>query len=178
MIAPTTLSERPAAPPVTPFLDITTYHPCYGLVIPAPEGTLRLDHIIVSRYGIFVIKTSRRSGWIVGDVRLPHWTSVYPGGARHHFRNPLPGGEALARALADVLEVPRRTVFPVVVFRGDCELADILPENVVTDSPAAYVRDRRQPLFTEEEVAELREKLKHLERKTSPAAAWATAETF
>ncbi len=172
-------AQDQTAPPVeVPFLDITTYHPCYGIVIPTPEGAVRLDHVIVSRYGLFVIETGRNGGWIVGDAQLSHWTSVYPGGARHHFPNPLPDAEALAGALADALGVPRRTVFPVIVFRGECELADALPDNVVKRSPASYIRRRRSQVFREEQVAELREKLKDLERKVCLSAAEWDGETF
>jgi hypothetical protein len=172
------ISEQTIAPVGTPFLDVTTYHPCYGLVIPSAAGPIRLDHLVVSRYGLFVVETCRHGGWIIGDARFPQWTSVYPGGARGHFPNPLLAGDDLARALADVLEVPRRTVLPVIVFRGECELADILPENVVKGSPAGYIRGRRQEFFREEEVSELRLKLKHLERKSSAAPHHGDGETF
>ena len=170
-----TLRERP---PGAPFLDITTYHPCYGLAIPSPGGTVRLDHVIVSRYGVFVIERRRHDGRLEADGGLPRWTKGYPNGKRYHVPNPLGPLEDGARALAAALEVPPEAVFPVLVIRGDCELGPGLPENVVMDGPAAYVRGRREPVFTEEEVAELRLRLKHLERKSSPAAAWEEWESF
>ena len=163
-------TDRNKAPVRTFSLDLTTYHPCYGLIIPAAEGLVRFDHVVVSRYGIFIIRTCHHGGWIAGDARFPRWTSVYPGGARSHFPNPLLKGDALAQAMAAALDVPRRAVFPVIVFRGECELADILPENVVKSSPAGYIRSHRETLFSEEAVAELRLKLKLLQKKTSPGA--------
>jgi restriction system protein len=51
------------------FLDGKDYHLIRNLTLPTGEGTTQIDHVIVSRYGIFVIETKNMSGWIFGS---PH----------------------------------------------------------------------------------------------------------
>lgn len=42
------------------------YRKINGVIIPNKNGTTQIDHIVVSRYGIFVIETKNYSGWIFG----------------------------------------------------------------------------------------------------------------
>ena len=39
-----------------------------NVTIPTPRGTTQIDHVIVSRYGIFVVESKNMSGWIFGSV--------------------------------------------------------------------------------------------------------------
>lgn len=163
--------EQKTGPAQTPFLDITIYHPCYDVALPSRRGVTRLAHVVVSRYGIFVVETVFHSGWIGGDAASPSWTTVYPNHKRYRFPNPLRRCDGRLRRLAAALGMPREKVFPVLVFRGDCELAAGVPANVVKADPARYIRTRREPVFTEEEVADIREKLKDFEKKAALLAA-------
>ena len=61
-------SDRTTEPVLVSSLDVTTYHPCYGLTVPAPAGPVRVDHLLVSRYGLFLIETCRHGGWIAGSL--------------------------------------------------------------------------------------------------------------
>ena len=38
------------------------------------ENTTQIDHIIISRFGVFVIETKARSGWIFGTETQREWT--------------------------------------------------------------------------------------------------------
>jgi len=35
-------------------------------LIPIDKGTTQIDHVLVSRFGIFVIETKNMKGWIFG----------------------------------------------------------------------------------------------------------------
>ena len=39
-------------------------------------GTTQIDHIVLSKYGIFVVETKNMRGWIYGDARSKTWTQV------------------------------------------------------------------------------------------------------
>ncbi len=49
------------------FLDSRTYVDLNNITIPTGNGTTQIDHVIVSRYGIFVVEDKNMDGWIFGD---------------------------------------------------------------------------------------------------------------
>ncbi len=48
-------------------LNASEYRAINNITIPTPDGTTQIDHIFVSRYGIFVVETKNFAGWIFGD---------------------------------------------------------------------------------------------------------------
>ena len=54
----------------TPFRDVT---------LRVPDGATQVDHICVSRFGIFVVETKNMGGWIFGRERDRQWTQVFGG---------------------------------------------------------------------------------------------------
>ena len=52
-------------------LDKSIYFPLNNLTLPTKNGTTQIDHVIVSRHGIFVIESKNIDGWIFGDERSP-----------------------------------------------------------------------------------------------------------
>ena len=44
----------------------STYTPFHDVTLPTPDGTTQIDHIFVSRFGIFVVETKNMGGWIFG----------------------------------------------------------------------------------------------------------------
>ena len=50
-------------------LDSNTYKRFHNIIIQTKNGTTQIDHIILSRYGIFVIETKNYNGWIFGGKR-------------------------------------------------------------------------------------------------------------
>jgi hypothetical protein len=49
------------------WLDSEIYHSINNVTIPTANGTTLIDHIIVSKYGIFVVETKNIKGWIYDD---------------------------------------------------------------------------------------------------------------
>ncbi|MDX1757907.1 MAG: nuclease-related domain-containing protein [Marinobacter sp.] len=50
------------------FLDKNRYHLIKNVTLPTEDGTTQIDHIIVSRYGVFVVETKNMKGWIFGNA--------------------------------------------------------------------------------------------------------------
>jgi restriction system protein len=48
-------------------LDSEIYRSINNVTISTANGTTQIDHIIVSKYGIFVVETKNIKGWIYGD---------------------------------------------------------------------------------------------------------------
>ena len=70
------------------FLDSNTYFRINNATIPTSNGTTQIDHIIVCKFGIFVVEAKNMKGWIFGGERDRQWTqSVF--GTKYQFQNPL-----------------------------------------------------------------------------------------
>lgn len=130
-----------------------------NVTITTPRGTTQIDHVIVSRYGMFVVETKNMSGWIFGSEDAPFWTKINRGN-KLKFQNPLHQNEGHIRALSNLVRIPPERVYSVVVFRGDCSLKTQLPPNVLTRGYIAYVKSKRQVFFTEAEVKRIVEAIK------------------
>ena len=61
------------------------------------DKSVQIDHIVVSKYGVFVIETKNYKGWIFGHENSEEWKQSLLGKKRfwgwsseqHKFRNPI-----------------------------------------------------------------------------------------
>lgn len=127
------------------------YHSFHNIVIPSDYGTAEIDHVIVSRFGVFVIETKSWSGWLFASARDKTWTRVLFRG-RTQVRNPLHQNYGHAMALSKLLDVPSSSVRSVVAIRG-AEFKTPVPDGVVVGGYAREVRRHREPVLAEPEVA-------------------------
>ena len=51
------------------FLDNRVYRSLHSVTIHTKGGTTQIDHVIASRYGVFVVETKNMNGWIFGSER-------------------------------------------------------------------------------------------------------------
>lgn len=54
----------------------TAYHLLNNITLPFEDGTTQIDHILLSKHGIFVIESKHYSGWIFANASWPTWTQV------------------------------------------------------------------------------------------------------
>jgi Nuclease-related domain len=52
------------------------YHLLNNITLPFKDGTTQIDHILLSKHGIFVIESKHYSGWIFANASWPTWTQV------------------------------------------------------------------------------------------------------
>lgn len=82
---------------------------------PRTRASFELDHILLSRRGIFVIETKNRSGDIYGDDEAERWTQVLGrGDIRHEFYSPVK--QCLAHAEKVISVTGCKNIYPMVVF--------------------------------------------------------------
>ena len=66
-------------------------------------GSSQIDHVVVSRFAIFVIETKNYKGWIFGHENSEYWTqNIY--GYKYRFYNPVKQNAGHIRALREVLD--------------------------------------------------------------------------
>ena len=134
----------------------STYTPFHNVTLPVPDGTTQVDHIFVSRFGVFVVETKNMGGWIFGGERDRQWTQVFRSGQKARFQNPLRQNyrhtKAVEAALAD-LRLPSGAVRSVVAFVGKAELKTRMPVNVTVGTGfVSYVRSFREPMLSDDQM--------------------------
>ncbi len=112
---------------------------------------MQLDHVVFSKFGIIVIKTEFRGGWISGTEVQEQWKqSRYKRSIR--FPNPLHENYLNVQALAGILQLPESKIHSVVVFTGHRGFKTSMPSNVLpAEKLLPYIRRRRLKILTEEQ---------------------------
>lgn len=121
--------------------DSPDYHLMNHITLQLKHGTTQVDHILVSRFGVFVIETKDYKGWIFGDATSAKWTQVlfkY----KFRFQNPLIQNSLHVQTVASLLDLlPPDAINSVVVFTGEAEFKTPVPQGVVHISELVdYVR--------------------------------------
>jgi hypothetical protein len=136
-------------------LDRTVYHLLKDVTIPTKTATTQIDHVIVSKYGLFVIETKNYKGWIFADANDAKWTQVYFK-QKHRFQNPLRQNYAHICALSELLGIPKNTVHGVVCFVGEATFKTPVPAGVFLEGRYVHhIESFQTPVFPEEEVVGL-----------------------
>jgi ribosomal protein L37AE/L43A len=118
-------------------LDKKTYRLIRNVTLPTDDGSTQIDHVIVSKYGIFVVETKNMKGWIFGGERQKTWTQVIYK-TKTKFQNPLRQNYKHVKTLESLLGLPTECFFSVIVFMGDCKFKTVMPKNVLF--PLEYIR--------------------------------------
>ncbi len=137
------------------FLNKEDYHLIKNVTIPTEDGTTQIDHIIVSRFGVFVVETKNMKGWIFGTERQKQWTQqIFK--SKHRFQNPLHQNYKHTKTLETALELTPEKLISVVVFVGDSTFKTDMPENVTHGGGyIRYIKSKTQILLRESEVQQI-----------------------
>lgn len=98
-------------------LEKNRYTVVHDLVLPAGGGTFHVDHLVISRYGVCVIDSIHRTGWISGAEFQERWQQKSWGKTRL-FDNPLHANYLRVQALERLLQLPNSRFYPMVVWSG------------------------------------------------------------
>ena len=133
-------------------LDKAAYHRLHNLTLRTPDGATQIDHVFVSRFGVFVVETKHMGGWIFGRESDPRWTqSLY--GRNRQFQNPLRQNYKHLKAVEDALGTGQGVVQSVVVFTGNSKFQKAMPPNVtVLGGFVSYVKTFHPRILPEELV--------------------------
>ena len=101
------------------------------MILQTDNGTTQIDHIVVSRYGVFIIETKNYKGWIFGGEKSSQWTqNIY--GRKSSFMNPLRQNFAHIKAVeAQLTQYPSLPIIPIAAFSPECELKVKVTSHVV-----------------------------------------------
>ena len=136
----------------------------HNIVIPSARGTTEIDHLIVSRFGVFVVELKDYSGWILGNATDPFWTAVHFK-QQYRFQNPLHQNYAHIKALEALLGVDPRVLYGVVVFRGSFTFKTPVPPGVLLHRYRVWIATHRVVVLDDAAVAGIVEKLETVGRR-------------
>lgn len=167
-------------------LDPKEYRPIHNVTLKTPDGTTQIDHIFVSRFGLFVVETKNYSGWIFGDEHKPMWTQkIFK--RTYKFQNPLRQNYKHVKTLEALLNLSPEKIHSVVIFVGGSEFKTNMPANVTYASGyISYIKSKTAILISSADVeavtnaisaarktpslATNREHVQHVQRRLDPDA--------
>ena len=110
------------------------YHLLNHITLKLKDGTTQIDHILVSRFGVFVIETKDYSGWIFANAKQPTWTQVLFR-KKFKFKNPIFQNIRHVEAVRNALDfLPPSSIKSLVVFTGEAKFKTDVPPEVFTIS--------------------------------------------
>lgn len=131
------------------------YHLMRNLTLPTRDGSTQIDHVVVSRHGVFVIETKNYGGWIFGKADDKMWTQKFPGRSSA-FQNPLRQNDKHVRTLAELTGLDKKKLFSQIVFVGNCTFKTPMPANVgKLTACLAAIRGSDEVLLSDDEVAQV-----------------------
>jgi hypothetical protein len=126
-----------------------------NVTLPTETGTTQIDHIVVSKFGIFVIETKNMKGWIFGTKNQKQWTQkIY----RHtsKFQNPLHQNFKHIKTLESLLDIELSKLHSLIVFVGDSTFKTNVPDNVIyAKSCLDFIQKFRQPILSNTECGQI-----------------------
>ena len=133
-------------------LDKKVYNLIKNVTLPTEDGTTQIDHIIISRYGVFVVETKNMKGWIFGSPHQKTWTQkIYKHSSK--FQNSLHQNYKHVKTLQSLLELNPEQIHSVIVFVGDSTFKTQMPENVTYGfGYAKFIKSKTNPVLSEGEV--------------------------
>ncbi len=140
----------------------------HDLLLPIGRESTQIDHIVVSKYGVFPIETKNLSGLISGKEWDKEWLQ-YRKGRPHPIPNPVRQNYRHSVALKQLLKKhPNVRVNPIVVFSNASRL-DVTSENTLVvnrrDLLSAIKSYCRKPVLTAEQVHQIAKELTDLNIK-------------
>lgn len=135
-------------------LDSETYNRFHDTIIPSSNGTTQIDHILVSRYGVFIVETKNKAGWIFGSEDQASWTQVIYG-KKYSFQNPLRQTYRQKKVLAEFLQIDESIIHPIIYFAGDSKFKTPMPVNVINSSVGSYVKRFTELVLTQDQVFQI-----------------------
>ena len=108
------------------------YHLLNHVTLRLADGTTQIDHVLVSRFGVFVIETKDYSGWIFAGPDDRYWTQGWFR-AKFRFQNPIRQNYRHVRAIQELVEfLPAESIHSLVVFTGNAQFKTPIPEGVLS----------------------------------------------
>lgn len=136
-------------------LDKNEYHLIKNVTLPAEDGTTQIDHVIVSKFGVFVVETKNMKGWIFGGPNQSMWTQkIFKHTSK--FQNPLYQNYKHVKTLESLLGLSDQQIHSLIVFVGESTFKTAMPANVTHGiGYISFIKSKTKPVLSIENVREI-----------------------
>jgi hypothetical protein len=133
-------------------LEKSRYTILNDVIIPSSGGTVHIDHLVVSRFGVFVIESQYARGWVSGGEFQDRWKQ-YHFSRFTRFDNPMHRNALQLQALENLLKIPASKLHPMVVLLGQKGFKTPMPANLLEPKQLiAYMRKKARQLLDAEQA--------------------------
>lgn len=133
-------------------LNKSVYHRARNVMLRTPDGATQIDHVFISRFGIFVVETKHIRGWIYGGEADRSWTQNLHG-EKWQFQNPLRQNYKHVKAVEHALGVGQHAIHSVIVFTANTTFKTTMPRNItLLANFIRYVKSFNQEVLSQEQV--------------------------
>ncbi len=123
------------------------------------NGSTQIDHILISKFGIFVIETKNMTGWIFGNESSKSWTKTLYN-KKIQFQNPIRQNYKHIKAVSRLLGIAANRIYSLVVFVGDADFKTIIPHNVFLDDDfIPFIQSKNQRIYNDQQIKRFISKL-------------------
>lgn len=141
-------------------LEKSRYTIVNNLEIPSGGGTVHVDHLVVSKFGVFVIESVYARGWISGGEFQERWKRQHLG-RTERLENPLHRNTLQADAVAKLTGLPNSRLHPLVVMVGAQGFKSVMPDRLLLpEKLIRHMRRKGQMLLDDEQAARVLAKIK------------------
>ena len=91
------------------------------IMIKSSKGTHQIDHIIISKYGIFVVEMKNYYGLITGEEHQNKWTQ-HLGKNKYYFNNPIHQNYGHIKALEELLNLSEDKFISIICISNQAKL--------------------------------------------------------
>ncbi len=99
-----------------------------NVMIRSSKGSHQIDHIVISKYGIFVIEMKNYFGLITGDEYKDKWTQ-HLGKNKYYFNNPIHQNYGHIKALEELLQMDESKFISVICISNQAKV-EVKAKNV------------------------------------------------
>ena len=92
------------------------------IMVESNNKTHQIDHIVISKYGIFVIEMKNYYGLITGSEYKDKWCQ-HLGKNKSYFKNPIHQNYGHLKALSDILSLDEKYFISIVCFSNQVKLS-------------------------------------------------------
>lgn len=147
----------------------------HDILLPSVRGSTQIDHILVTRQGLFVIETKNYAGTVKGGKDDRMWRQYLSNGTKppREFLNPILQNKSHVRAVRDLLgEYPQALIYSFVVFSERGKFPN-LPGVIGASQlkPIIKLMTKAEPCLTAAQVREIEKVLDRNQIRGSDARA-------
>lgn len=148
-------------------LDKNKYLIVNNIILNIDDDSIRVDHVIISKYGVFVIETKNMNGWIFGDKYNEIWTQQIFF-LKIKFKNPVRQNYKNVKFIENLLQISESKIYSIVVFTGRSEFKDGIPVNVMSiNNLVEYIKHKDTILLKNNDIVSIYNKLVNFKRYNS-----------